>query len=72
MVLFAPALAGGIGLLRGKSWARLVIFLLSLVLIFFFPIGTILGGFGFVAMRANQNGRSEPFADIERVRMVTR
>lgn len=50
-VLFVPSLVGGIGLLRGRSWARIVIFLLSLAVIFFFPIGTILGGFGLVALR---------------------
>lgn len=43
MVVFLPALVGGIGLLRGKTWARIVIFLLSIVMIFVFPIGTILG-----------------------------
>lgn len=52
-VLFLPAMVGGIGLLRGKAWARIIIFLLSLALIFLFPLGTILGGFGLVALRTD-------------------
>lgn len=53
MILFLPALVGGIGLLRRKTWARIIIFLLSLVTIFLFPIGTILGAFGILALRAD-------------------
>ncbi len=53
--LFIPALAGGLGLLRGKRWARIVILLLSIMLFFFFPIGTILGGFGIMALRADHS-----------------
>jgi hypothetical protein len=50
-----PALAGGIGLLRGRTWARVIILLLSLVMLFFFPIGTILGGFGIMALRGGRD-----------------
>ncbi|MFC6446125.1 hypothetical protein [Shinella zoogloeoides] len=60
MILFLPALAGGIGLLRGKTWARVIVFLLSVLMIFVFPVGTILGGYGILALRAEQASPSSP------------
>ena len=41
-----PGLVGGIALLRQRPWARLVIIVVSVLLLFEFPIGTLLGGFG--------------------------
>jgi len=54
-VWFVPGLVGGIGLLRGKSWAHILIFLLSILMVFIFPLGTVLGGFGFVALVADKS-----------------
>jgi hypothetical protein len=45
-VYFIPGLLGGLGLLRGRHWARVLIIVLSVLGIFAFPIGTLLGGFG--------------------------
>jgi hypothetical protein len=50
ILLFVPQLIGGIGLVRGHRWARVVILLLSALLLIVFPIGTLLGGFGFWAL----------------------
>lgn len=50
ILLFVPQLIGGIGLVRGHRWARIVILLLSALLLLVFPIGTLLGGFGFWAL----------------------
>jgi len=44
--LLIPGLVGGIGLLYLQSWARILIIVLSLMHVFLFPIGTVLGGFG--------------------------
>lgn len=41
-----PGLAGGLGLLYRKKWARVVIVILSLPGIFLFPVGTALSVFG--------------------------
>jgi hypothetical protein len=44
--LLVPGLVGGIGLLYTQPWARILIIVLSLMHVFLFPIGTVLGGFG--------------------------
>lgn len=54
-VWFVPGLVGGIGLLRGRRWARIVIFLLSILMVFVVPIGTLLGGFSFVVLGADKS-----------------
>jgi len=46
----APAFIGGLGLLRGAFWARVVIGALSALLLLAIPVGTLLGGFGFWAL----------------------
>ena len=45
-IYFIPGLLAGLALLRGKSWARTVIVVLSVLVILLFPVGTALGGFG--------------------------
>jgi len=46
----APAFIGGLGLLRGAVWARVVIGALSALLLLAIPVGTLLGGFGLWAL----------------------
>ena len=41
-----PGLLGGVGLLRGKPWARPLLIVLSVLAVIGFPIGTALGAFG--------------------------
>ncbi len=48
--LLLPGLAGGIALLLGKAWGRIVIFLLSGLMLFIVPVGTLVGGFGIWAL----------------------
>jgi hypothetical protein len=43
---FLPGFIAGLGLLRGKHWARTTLVVLSLLVILLFPVGTALGGFG--------------------------
>jgi len=48
--LFIPSLAGGIGLLRKKRWARVLIIFLSMGFLFAVPGGTPLGAYGLWAL----------------------
>ena len=43
---FAPGFIAGLGLLRGLPWARTVLIILSVLILFAIPIGTALGAFG--------------------------
>ena len=45
-----PAVIGGLGLLRGKAWARVPVAIVSVLLLFAFPIGTLLGGYALWAV----------------------
>ena len=51
VLFFLPGLIGGLGLLRGKAWARAIIIILSILILLLFPVGTALGGFGLAATR---------------------
>jgi len=48
--LFIPSLVGGIGLLRKKRWARVLIICVSVECLFAFPVGTALGAYGLWAL----------------------
>lgn len=41
-----PAFIGGIGLLKMKSWSRVLMIVVSILHLFTFPIGTLLGVYG--------------------------
>ncbi len=41
-----PAFIGGIGLLKMKSWSRILMIVVSILHLFTFPIGTALGVYG--------------------------
>jgi len=43
LVLSAPSLIGGLALLSRRSWARAYAMVLAALLLFWFPLGTILG-----------------------------
>jgi hypothetical protein len=43
LALSAPGLIGGLALLTRRSWARVYAMVLAAVLLFWFPLGTILG-----------------------------
>jgi hypothetical protein len=57
-------LAGGLGLLRGKRWARTVIITLSVMMILLFPVGTALGAFGFWALLGPDSKQHVPPAEV--------
>jgi hypothetical protein len=42
-VLSVPSIIGGIGLLRGQEWARILVMILSVLNLFNIPIGTAIG-----------------------------
>jgi len=45
LVLSAPGLIGGLALLTRRSWARLYAMVFAVVILFSFPLGTILGAY---------------------------
>ena len=45
IVLALPGLAAGIGLLKGKSWGRMLAIIVGLFHLFNFPLGTALGAY---------------------------
>ncbi len=46
ILLFSlPSIIGGFGLLRRKSWARILVLILSLLDLLIIPIGTVFGGY---------------------------
>jgi hypothetical protein len=42
-VICAPCLIGGIGLLKRKYWAKILLLIIGAILLLHFPFGTILG-----------------------------
>ena len=44
-LLSVPAIIGGIGLLRRKPWARILVLILSFIDLLNFPFGTAVGGY---------------------------
>ena len=46
LTLSVPAIIGGWGLLKGKSWARILMIVLSALNLILIPIGTLLGIYG--------------------------
>jgi hypothetical protein len=62
---FLPGFLAGIGLLRGKQWARTVLVALSLLVILLFPVGTALGGFGlWVLLGRDAKQVPQPLSDV--------
>ena len=58
-VLFAllsvPALVGGWGLLRRKSWARMLVLIVSFLSLPGFPIGTLIGGYSIWVLMSDES-----------------
>jgi len=50
MILALPSLAGGVGLLQLKPWARILVIVLSALHLFAVPFGTALGIYGLWAL----------------------
>ena len=46
LILSAPALIGGWGLIKGKSWSRVLMIVISALHLLSFPFGTALGIYG--------------------------
>ena len=44
-ILAAPSLLGGYGLLKRREWGRILVIVLSIIDLFSFPIGTIIGAY---------------------------
>ena len=50
-----PGIVGGIALIRGKGWARIFVLILSVLILFNFPIGTAIGAYSIWALSQNDD-----------------
>jgi hypothetical protein len=57
LMLSTPALITGIGLLQRRSWARIAGIVISLLNLFNFPFGTLLGVYGLWVLFAKDTER---------------
>ena len=53
-IFSVPALIGGIGLLKYKEWARVLIIVMSAINLIHFPLGTALGIYGIWALTKDE------------------
>ncbi len=49
-IIAIPGIIGGIGLMKRKEWARILILIISVLDLFNFPIGTAVGGYSIWAL----------------------
>ena len=68
VLFFLPGLIGGVGLLRGKAWARAIIIVLSFLIVLLFPVGTALGGFGLWVLLGRESKAFRPPARLDQSR----
>ncbi len=54
VVLGAPSIVAGIGLLKRKEWARILTLILSCLAVFNFPIGTAIAVYSFWVLLNNE------------------
>ena len=62
VVYLLPSVAGGVGLLCGKAWGRVVIAVTSAMLLTFVPIGTAIGGLSLWVLFGRKPKAVEPAA----------
>ncbi len=60
LVLAAPSIVAGIGLLKRKEWARILTLILACLAVFNFPIGTAIAVYTFWVLTNNET--APPFA----------
>lgn len=54
LVLTIPGIIGGIGLLKGKRWSRILLMIANAISLLSFPIGTALGIFTFIILTKDE------------------
>jgi hypothetical protein len=57
LVFSAPQIIGGIGLLKGQSWARILMIVLSALGLMSIPVGTALGIYGLWVLLNEETAR---------------
>jgi hypothetical protein len=57
LIISAPAIIAGIGLLRFKPWARILTIVISVLHLLNFPFGTALGIYGLWALLSQEGAR---------------
>ncbi len=64
-VLSLPAIIGGVGLINGKSWARVLVLVLGFINLLNFPIGTALGIYTIWAlMKTDAPAQRGPWGEV--------
>ncbi len=46
LIVYLPGLLAGIGMLSYAPWARILAIIISILQLFYFPVGTLLGAYG--------------------------
>ena len=69
-IIAIPGILGGIGLIKRKEWARILILIISVLNLLNFPIGTAIGGYSIWALiqpevvaEFKSIGSQEPYAE---------
>jgi hypothetical protein len=62
MIISAPGIIGGIGLLKRQNWARILIIILGFIQLINFPIGTALGIYTLVILLREETTQYFPGA----------
>ena len=57
LVIAAPAIIGGWGLIKFKPWARILMIILSVLHLFHIPLGTALGVYGLWVLLSDEGKR---------------
>ena len=57
LLLSAPAIIGGWGLIKGRSWSRVLMIVISALHLLSFPVGTALGVYGLWVLLNEQSRR---------------
>lgn len=60
VAFFGPGFIGGVGLLRGRSWARTVLIVLSVAVLLAIPVGPVLGGYGLWVLLGKDSKQPPP------------
>ena len=55
LLISIPGIVGGIALVKGESWARIFMLVLSVLILFNIPIGTAIGAYSIWALSQNED-----------------
>ena len=68
LVVSVPAFIAGVGLVKEKEWSKNLAFVVGIVLLIFFPVGTIIGIYSIWLNSQSLNREKEPVYDTDLVK----